>query len=448
MSRHRVVSILSILATTALACDVVDADAELPDPSVQTLAAADPDELGPADHVLTDLEADVPESEGPPPFPQALLVSPTAAWRFLVQPSENSGGDCRIPAGGIAWRNPGVFNDSAAAGWAAGFAELGYGDDDERTEIPFGDDEDDKCITQYFRHEFNVTNPNIYSTLVVRLLRDDGAAVYINGTQVVRSNLPTTFGPDTVASSQTEGSDEDRFFQFSGIANLLVGGTNLIAVEVHQRSTTNPDVSFALELAANLAPPGVGVTRTTRSFASDEATIDEASRTTNFGDNSQCRMDGASGEDNSSTREQVCLARWTVASIPAGATIRAAHLDTNVTNSTPDRYGLHVLTTDWTESRVTWEDRNGNLTSDWTTPGGTTNGQFGINDFAAEPVTVVNALSTGERIITLPPDLVRQWRDTPAANFGLAFLNFISENGLDFSTSGAGIELVVTYDVP
>ncbi|MDC0666517.1 DNRLRE domain-containing protein [Nannocystis radixulma] len=432
----------------AFACESPD-DSDVSYESIDSLEDREPgDGFDPADHALTDLVAETPETEAPPPFPQALLVSPTAAWRFLVQPSENSGGACRIPAGGDAWRNLGAFDDSLAAGWAPGFAELGYGDGDERTEIPFGDDPDDKCITQYFRHQFTVTNPNLYSTLVVRLLRDDGAAVYINGNRVVRSNLPSSFGPTTVASSQVEGSDEDTFFVFSGIGNNLVTGTNLIAVEVHQRSRTNPDVSFALELDANLAPPVVGVTRTTRTFASDEATIDESSRNTNFDSSSVCRIDGASGENNSSTQEQVCLARWNVTSIPAGATIRAAHLDTNVTNTTPDRYGLHVLTTDWVESRVTWEDRNGTLTGDWTSPGGTSNGQFGTNDFAAEPVTVVNALATGERIITLPPDLIRQWRDTSATNFGLAFLNFINENGLDFSTSGAGIELVVTYDQP
>ncbi|MCY1054571.1 DNRLRE domain-containing protein [Nannocystis sp. SCPEA4] len=446
MTRPRFVSSILGLAA-AFACESL----EEPDVSYESIDSLEDREPGdgfdPADHALTDLAAETPETEAPPPFPQALLVSPTAAWTFLVQPSENSGANCRVPADST-WRSSTTFTDTPAAGWASGFAELGYGDGDERTEIPFGDDPDDKCITQYFRHEFTVSNPNLYSTLTVRLLRDDGAAVYINGNLVVRSNLPSSFNSETVASSTVEDSAEDTFFVFSGIANNLVTGTNLIAVEVHQRSDTNPDVSFALELDANLAPPAVGVTRTTLTFASDEATIDEDSRNTNFGSSSVCRIDGASGENNSSTDEQVCLARWNITAIPAGATIRAAHLDTNVTNTTPDRYGLHVLKTDWVESRVTWEDRNGSLTGDWTSPGGTSNGQFGINDFEAEPVTVVNALATGERIIALPPDLIRRWRALELPNFGLAFLDFIDENGLDFSTSGAGIELVVTFDQP
>ncbi|MCY1070383.1 DNRLRE domain-containing protein [Nannocystis sp. RBIL2] len=401
-----------------------------------------------AETAQTDLEADEPPAEGPPPFPQALLVSPAAAWTYLVQPAEGSGDECRVPAGGDDWRNLVGFDDSDDAGWAEGLAELGYGDGDERTVIPFGDDPDAKCITQYFRHEFTVTDPTLYASLVVRMIRDDGAAVYLNGTRVVRSNLPVVFGPDTVAQTTVEGSDEDRFFQFSGISNLLVAGANLIAVEVHQRSDSNPDVSFALELAAALAPPAVGVDRSTVSFASIEATIDESSRNTNFGTHAQCRIDGASGEDNSSTLEQVCLARWDVAAIPAGAIVRAAHLDTNVTNSTPDRYGLHVLTTEWTEAGVTWEDRNGAAATDWQTPGGVVGGEFGADDFEDAPLTVVNALATGERIVTLPPELVADWRAAPASNFGLAFLDFANENGLDFSTAGAGIELVVTYDVP
>ena len=36
----------------------------------------------------------------------------------------------------------------------------------------------------------NVSNPSQYKTVSVRLKRDDGAAVYVNGVEVVRDNLP------------------------------------------------------------------------------------------------------------------------------------------------------------------------------------------------------------------------------------------------------------------
>ena len=102
--------------------------------------------------------------------------------------------------------------------------------------IPYGPSPSNKCITQYFRHTFTIPTgeKDLYSSLVVRLLRDDGAAVYLNGIQIISSNLPNAVGPTTPASSETDS--EDRFFQYSGIKNYLNDGANILAVEVHQRA--------------------------------------------------------------------------------------------------------------------------------------------------------------------------------------------------------------------
>ena len=47
------------------------------------------------------------------------------------------------------------FNDDS---WNSGYAELGYGDDDEATVLGYGDDENNKHTTTYFRHMFMVVN--------------------------------------------------------------------------------------------------------------------------------------------------------------------------------------------------------------------------------------------------------------------------------------------------
>ena len=79
------------------------------------------------------------------------------------------------------------FNDTH---WLEGSAELGYGDGDEATIISFGGDEDNKHITTYFRKNINIDEPHSYSQFTFNLKRDDGAVVYINGIEVIRSNLP------------------------------------------------------------------------------------------------------------------------------------------------------------------------------------------------------------------------------------------------------------------
>ncbi len=149
---------------------------------------------------------------------------------------------------GTAWREL-AFDDSA---WASGAAELGYGDDDETTVID-GGPEDDRNPTAYFRRKFQVDDPTRFLSVRVNLRRDDGAVVYINGTEVFRTNMPTgTIVYETWASSS--GTDEDAFYTQDAAASVLVAGENIIACEVHQANATSSDLSFDLDLEAELDP--------------------------------------------------------------------------------------------------------------------------------------------------------------------------------------------------
>ena len=167
---------------------------------------------------------------------QTVLVEAGATWKYLDDGSDQ----------GTAWKETN-FNDSS---WSSGQAELGYGDGDEKTVISYGNDPDNKHITYYFRHSFNVSNPSETPNLSLEILRDDGAVVYINGTEVQRTNMPDgNINYQTLASSTVSGSDEDKFFQYVISSGVLTQGSNLIAVEVHQRSATSSDVSFNLKLS-------------------------------------------------------------------------------------------------------------------------------------------------------------------------------------------------------
>ena len=81
---------------------------------------------------------------------------------------------------GTAWRQPGY--DSST--WATGPSQLGWGNRGEATVVPSGQ------ITQYFVRHFTVDDPSAGQLLALQLKRDDGAAVYLNGTEIARSNLP------------------------------------------------------------------------------------------------------------------------------------------------------------------------------------------------------------------------------------------------------------------
>jgi acid phosphatase type 7 len=164
-----------------------------------------------------------------------ILVPTGSIWKHLANGSDQ----------GTAWRATG-FNDSI---WPSGPAQLGYGDGDEATTVPFGPDPNNKFITTYFRHAFNVSNPATLTGVTLRLLRDDGAVVYLNGVEVWRNNMPTgSVGFLTPASVAIAGVDESTFVQTTISPALLATGTNVIAVELHQSGGTSSDISFDLQV--------------------------------------------------------------------------------------------------------------------------------------------------------------------------------------------------------
>src|SRR4030095_264087 len=163
---------------------------------------------------------------------QVSLIAPNATWRYL-----DTGVDQ-----GTAWKNSG-FND---ASWKSGTGEFGYGGGDETTVISYGPDPNAKYTAYYFRHTFNVANPNAFSSLTMVLNYDDGAVVYVNGAEVYRINMPA--GNPTYATLATAATDYTP--ETVGIpASALVAGANTIAVEVHQGNSTSTDVGFSLQLS-------------------------------------------------------------------------------------------------------------------------------------------------------------------------------------------------------
>ena len=174
-----------------------------------------------------------------------ILVPTGSVWKYLDNGSNQ----------GTAWRAAG-FADGP---WASGPAQLGYGDGDEATVVSFGPNASAKFITTYFRRAFTVANPSAFAAFTLRLLRDDGAVVYLNGTEVFRSNMPGgTITSTTLASAALGGVDETTFVTASVPASSLVAGTNVLAVEVHQANGTSTDVTFDLELSGST---GASVTR-------------------------------------------------------------------------------------------------------------------------------------------------------------------------------------------
>lgn len=175
----------------------------------------------------------------PTPSPWQPLVPPGSRWRYR---------DLGLDEG-TAWRTA-DFDDST---WAEGPAQLGYGNGDEATVVSFGGSASNKRVTTHFRHEFMVSELVMVNELRLRLTYDDGVAVFLNGTEVLRENLAANAAYNTRAT--VSNSDlENVWLEYAVPATAIRAGRNVVAVEVHRRSLDEADLSFDAQLLANVSP--------------------------------------------------------------------------------------------------------------------------------------------------------------------------------------------------
>ncbi|MCK6501484.1 MAG: hypothetical protein L6Q38_18555, partial [Nitrospira sp.] len=153
------------------------------------------------------------------------------------------------------WKHPSFADDA----WSTGSAQLGYGEGDEATRLPFGGDAAAKWVTAYFRQAVLVQGTNPVLRSVLRIRRDDGVIVYLNGREIARSSMPTSeVGGQTLAVSPADDGQDLHEIEVPVAAVRL--GTNVIAVELHQSSRSTSDASFDLEWIATRGGVAVGET--------------------------------------------------------------------------------------------------------------------------------------------------------------------------------------------
>lgn len=175
----------------------------------------------------------------PPPPVQTEYLGTSTGWSYWDKGT--------MPAG---WSTEGFD----ASSWATGLAQLGYGDGDESTVVSYGPSASAKYITTYFRATFDVTT--VPDQLNLYLAADDGAVAYVNGTEVVRDNMPAgTITNTTRASTGRSGGGENALRQFAFNPAVLHPGTNTLAVEVHQDTPTSTDLTFDGSLVGIVVPP-------------------------------------------------------------------------------------------------------------------------------------------------------------------------------------------------
>lgn len=147
---------------------------------------------------------------------------------------------------GSQWNTLG-YDDSS---WATGDAPLGYGAAGILTQVDYGPDPTDRHITTWFRHEFTAANTASFTGLALTLRRDDGVAVYLNGVEVFRENLPGgLLASDTLATIALNGLVDQELLRVPLDPGLVQDGNNVLAIEVHQASPSSTDLALEAKLS-------------------------------------------------------------------------------------------------------------------------------------------------------------------------------------------------------
>ncbi len=176
-------------------------------------------------------------------------------WETVV--FEGDVWDYIVPTSNIAnWTNLGF----SPTGWNSGQGGFGYGDGDDNTILPNG------TISVYQRIEFNIIDTSVIEQAILNIDYDDSYIAYLNGVEISR-DLLTGFPPayNQPASGLHEALGYQSIYPAQIILNKaflsqnLNQGLNVLAVEVHNESTTSSDMSSRVFLH-------LGITNTTTNY--------------------------------------------------------------------------------------------------------------------------------------------------------------------------------------
>lgn len=179
-------------------------------------------------------------------FAEMPWGTPGAANRWLEWSEVEvlAGGETwRVAAEGevpeAGWEQPG-FDDGA---WQEAALPLGHGDERVVTEVST------ELITVQLRRELDLEA--VPDRLVLGLMVDDGARVWLDGEEVVRSNLPPgEIDSETPAVEDIDGPDERRFREWELPVEGLSTGGHTLALELHQVLGSTEDLFVDVEVHA------------------------------------------------------------------------------------------------------------------------------------------------------------------------------------------------------
>ncbi len=158
------------------------------------------------------------------------LIDKGDEWKYIIPEEEPPSN----------WKSS-EFNDQL---WTNGATGIGYGDDDDSTEIA------KSTLSVFMRKTFNVNNIESLNALWLHFDFDDAFVAYLNGTEIAREGIGQT-GEAVPFDKKADVGHEAQIIQ--GLApkgydvaefiSLLNEGENILAVQVHNINSGSSDLT-------------------------------------------------------------------------------------------------------------------------------------------------------------------------------------------------------------
>ncbi|MEM7384142.1 MAG: hypothetical protein AAF514_04285, partial [Verrucomicrobiota bacterium] len=140
--------------------------------------------------------------------------------------------------------------------WPVGKAPFGFGQDKIETALKKnGSHSSTESIwpAYFFRRVFEVPASAATDNLRLRIRRDDGLRVFLNGTEILRDNIaPGHVEAGTLATMTIPENENNRYRMFDLPGATVKQGPNVIAVELRQSTDYSSDLAFDLELLSGI----------------------------------------------------------------------------------------------------------------------------------------------------------------------------------------------------
>lgn len=157
----------------------------------------------------------------------SLFFDANSSWKYYdstISPGNN-------------WHNI-SFNDS---NWNIGAGKMGFGNGNENITLEPG------SRRYCFRKKVFIDDVNNLDKVFFHLMHDDGAVIFINGQEVMRTELMPQSGTifhSTTARQRINNSLSNEFITYTIDKSHFVNGENTIGISVHNVSANDSDLSF------------------------------------------------------------------------------------------------------------------------------------------------------------------------------------------------------------